>query len=830
MYLRIVQTGDNFGTSVDLTADTFISGAPFDDDNASESGSAYIYHILPGIVLQNPGIGSDDVEVWESGSDWLIYIDLETPATHDVTIDVSFDNGPPYGAEENNAPNYHPLVIRVGMRGRAVLRISAIDDAIYEGLHTDHITFTASSTDPLYNGSGATFIGGVGADNNEVAVNIVDNEAIPDIIIDDPIVTEGNSGSFTVSIDPVVADDTEVNFTVTNGTATGSGTDYTVISSSPVTIPAETSSVTLDFTTNDDGIFEGNEDFVIDLTNATNPLENPTIGDSQGIGTINDNETPPELSLSPVNVTHNEGDAGTTAYEFTVTLSNPSSEVVTVDYSTTDDTATTADSDYVDNDNTLTFNPGDPLTQTMTVLVNGDTQFETDEDFTVSLDASTNSTIDGANDSATGTITNDDSQPVVSIGRPYVLWAGGSCTNDISILGGGIPAFIITGDIHSNSRIAANNRVTVYGHGSMAEFSPSDNAIWIPNINNPRLVDPQPDDPLQYDVEDYAPGGSKWQEAVDDPNAVAVSYPCASPGDTMTSDWLTSEGYLSDDMLEDGLYYAACNIDINDSMTSNATSFVSTGQIDIHLTPPSSTTLDLHPYTDGIALFSDFGTQSCVSFTAAIQISGSDNSLEGILYAPNSGVDINGTDFTLDGSIIADSIDISGSESTITYQEFPGTPIASTVPHDEGDSGTTPYEFEVTLSNPSAEVVTVNFSTTDGTATIADNDYVDNDNILIFNPGDPLTQTITVLVNGDIQFEDDEDFTVSLDSSTNSTIDASNDIAAGSITNDDDPLANDYLVNATIINSLPFNAVAEPISGQRSAAVTPLYSAQVIPI
>ena len=49
---------------------------------------------------------------------------------------------------------------------------------------------------------------------------------------------------------------------------------------------------------------------------------------------------------------------------FTVTLSKASTQTVTVNYTTLDGSAT-AGSDYVAQSGTLTFAPGDPLTQTI---------------------------------------------------------------------------------------------------------------------------------------------------------------------------------------------------------------------------------------------------------------------------------------------------------------------------------------------------------------------------------------------------------------------------------------------------------------------------------
>src|SRR5438045_2715953 len=71
-----------------------------------------------------------------------------------------------------------------------------------------------------------------------------------------------------------------------------------------------------------------------------------------------------------------------------------------------------ADNDYQSNAGTLNFDATD-TTKQITVLVNGDTTFETNEAFTVHLSAAVNATIGTAD--GTGTIVNDDTAPALSI-------------------------------------------------------------------------------------------------------------------------------------------------------------------------------------------------------------------------------------------------------------------------------------------------------------------------------------------------------------------------------------------------------------------------------
>ncbi len=104
--------------------------------------------------------------------------------------------------------------------------------------------------------------------------------------------------------------------------------------------------------------------------------------------------------------------------EFTVSLSEPTSVPVTVDYSTAGLTAT-AGVDFISTSGTLQFNPGE-TTKTVRVEVIGDLDVEANETFSVTLSGASGGVIEDG--SAIGTITNDDDQqlPLMSIGDASV--------------------------------------------------------------------------------------------------------------------------------------------------------------------------------------------------------------------------------------------------------------------------------------------------------------------------------------------------------------------------------------------------------------------------
>jgi parallel beta-helix repeat protein len=109
-------------------------------------------------------------------------------------------------------------------------------------------------------------------------------------------------------------------------------------------------------------------------------------------------------SLSIGDVTLAEGNAGTTAFSFSVTLSAPPSGTVSVDYATADGSAT-APGDYQTASGTLSFAAGS-TSASVTVNVVADLVPEPDETFTLNLSNPMGVTI--ADGQGLGTILNDD--------------------------------------------------------------------------------------------------------------------------------------------------------------------------------------------------------------------------------------------------------------------------------------------------------------------------------------------------------------------------------------------------------------------------------------
>ena len=203
-------------------------------------------------------------------------------------------------------------------------------------------------------------------------------QAGPALSINDVPVAEGSSGTvnaiFTVSLPEPSSQAVTVDFTTADVTATAAS-DY-VATTGTLHFPAGTTSQTIIVQVFSDALLEPTETFVVNLANPTNAI----IADGQGQATIID---PGGFRLTINDVSVKESTSGTVSAVFMVTLSEPGSQEVTVDFTTIDATAT-AGSDYVATAGTLRF-PAGTTSQAIVVLVSTDALFEPAETFVVNL-------------------------------------------------------------------------------------------------------------------------------------------------------------------------------------------------------------------------------------------------------------------------------------------------------------------------------------------------------------------------------------------------------------------------------------------------------------
>ena len=174
--------------------------------------------------------------------------------------------------------------------------------------------------------------------------------------------------------------------------------------------------------------------------------------------------TPTPGSVSISDVTISEGNSGTKVATFTVTRSGGTA-AFDVSFATSNGSATTADGDYAAASGTLHF-AANQNTQTISVMINGDTKVEANETFNVDLSNATNgATI--SDSQGVGTITNDDVGVIVgSDGNDTLIGGDG---NDVLDGRGGIDTLFggAGGDtfVFGNKIEADGDKVMDFVHG-----------------------------------------------------------------------------------------------------------------------------------------------------------------------------------------------------------------------------------------------------------------------------------------------------------------------------------------------------------------------------
>jgi hypothetical protein len=142
--------------------------------------------------------------------------------------------------------------------------------------------------------------------------------------------------------------------------------------------------------------------------------------------------------------------------------------------------------------------------------------------------------------------------------------------------------------------------------------------------------------PVHYELSDYQPGG---KDAVGAQNAAKYHF---VNGNFNVS---TSGSVL------DGLYYVKGNVGLSGSNIKGTFTIVAEGTISI-----SGSGMSCTPYSSVLLFFSN---------GASLTISGSNSSLEGIIYVPNGQITFSGSGNKVNGSLFGDKITLSGSNMVI---------------------------------------------------------------------------------------------------------------------------------------------------------------------
>ena len=602
----------------------------------------------------------------------------------------------------------------------------------------------------LSNPSGATLNDATGEGT------IFDNDGgptMPALSIGDASVEEGGMARFEVRLAPSNDQTVTVAYSTTDGTA-AAGTDYTA-QSDTLTFPASQTAVTMTISvqTTDDDEQESDERFMVILSSPSGA----TLNDDTGEGTIIDNDGDggggngggngggggdgggggggdgsrdvgelPTLSIDDATVV--EGDLA----KFEVTLSEAATAVVMVDYSTVDGTAV-ARSDYTTTSGTLSFEQGEERKTILVPTVQDATAEET-EVFTMQLSSPSGATV--ANGTGTGTITDDDEPPMLTIDDAPPVDEGDAAAFVVRLSAASGLAVTVAYRTVDGTAVAGSDYKSASGE---LRFEPGEAAR---TVTVETLADELAEDTEQFTVELSAPLGATVADGV-------------------------GEGTISDD--DD-----APELSIDDAP---AVSEGETAEFTVRLSATSGRAVTVSYRTvDGTAVAgSDYKSASgelrfepgeaartVTVETLADELAEDTEQFTVELSAPL-------------GATVADGV----GEGTISDDDdAPELSIDDAPAVSEGETA----EFTVRLSATSGRAVTVSYRTVDGTA-VAGSDYKSASGELRFEPGE-AARTVTVETLADELAEDTEQFTVELSAPLGATV--ADGVGEGTISDDDD--------------------------------------------
>ncbi len=571
---------------------------------------------------------------------------------------------------------------------------------------------------------------------------IRNDDATPDLSIYPSSAMEGNSGTtamtFIIDLTGISPQNVTVQYKTIDNTAKA-GLDFTYTNGT-ATIPAGKTYTTISIPIMGDTLVENNETFTVQLRNPSLNATLPTTK-SQVVGTIYDDDTP---GIFINDVVKNEGNTGETAFVFQATLSPASSQPITISYQTIDGTATASGGDIVATSGILVFK--NETTKYITVPVKGDGIYEDNETFFVKLFNPQPSNLLLIRPQGQANIINDDLPVSINLKGATEVMEGLSANFELTLSAPVTTAVTVDYTTADGTAIAGSDYRLLSG---TVTFNPgiTRQVVSVQTIKNPIY---NPTTTFFFKLTSsfnglIEPPGQAKTTIIDTTGqpSISINNVTVTEGEnvltvfkvsltapsvqTVTVDYETADGPMQEGQAQAGLdYYSAIG----------SLSF-----------PPAV-------------------TSQLITVTV----------LEDTENEPNEAFYVN-----LNNPVNV-ALGVSQGIGTIKDNNDPLPQLAiDNVSIVEGDSGSPTVIFKITLTPASGKTVSVNYTTTDGTAK-AGTDYIGKSGVLTFTPG-TTELPLSVSIKGDITAELDETFSVNLRSGVNAIIATAQGM--GTIVNDD---------------------------------------------
>ncbi len=271
------------------------------DDDAMPTGITLT--VLP--VTVGEGAGETEITVTATVNGSTRYEDAKT-------VTVSVGGGTAISGTDYDAVPSFDIIIAAGAASKTgTFDLTPTDDVLHEEDETIDVT----------GASGSLTI-------TKASITITDDDAEPSFAVADASASEGDAIIFTVTRSGAMDNAVSVKWNTKPATGPGaaSATDYTPVTTArTLTFAKGVSSQTFTVATTEDDLHEGDETFLVELTDAIGG----TITTAEATGTITDDEVTPTVTLVLTPGTINESGNGN-ASTVTATLTGKSSAAVTL--------------------------------------------------------------------------------------------------------------------------------------------------------------------------------------------------------------------------------------------------------------------------------------------------------------------------------------------------------------------------------------------------------------------------------------------------------------------------------------------------------------------